>query len=490
MSAVDIRTVMTDADFFGATFGGPSWAPWRALLAGFYGLTLDADEAATFHHLTSRDAPTDAHSELWLAIGRRAGKSHMAALLAVYEACFRDHKHTLAPGEVATVQVVAADRKQGRVVFRYILGLLRAHPALQRLIARENAESVILTNQVEIEIATCSHRSIRGYTVAAFIADELAFWHSEGATPDAEIIAAARPALGTTGGKLIALSSPYARRGELWRHYQRHYGQASPVLVAQGASRDLNPELPQHVIDDALERDPDAARAEFYGMFRKDIEDFLTREAVEAVTRPQPLEVPRRDGTSYRAFLDVSGGSSDATAVAIGHAEGDSAIVDVVREWRAPHNPESVASEIAELLKDYGVRRATADRYAGAWVPAAFERHGIRVDQAARPKSDLYADLLPAVNAEKAELPPHARLTHQLVSLERRKGRQRDIIDHGPNQHDDLANVAAGLVSELTTRRKVPETPKLGVPSQVSFGEYDSVAERNADFYNEVRSLF
>jgi hypothetical protein len=54
-----------------------------------------------------------------------------------------------------------------------------------------------------------------------------------------------RPSLATTGGPLIAISSPYSRRGEVWEAYRRHYGPDGDarVLVAQGASRDFNPSL-------------------------------------------------------------------------------------------------------------------------------------------------------------------------------------------------------------------------------------------------------
>jgi len=69
---------MIDPALFGATFGGASHNAWRALLGGFYGLPLDTAEAETFKALTGRtDAPTGPMSELWLAIGRRGGKSHL-----------------------------------------------------------------------------------------------------------------------------------------------------------------------------------------------------------------------------------------------------------------------------------------------------------------------------------------------------------------------------------------------------------------------------
>jgi hypothetical protein len=42
--------------------------------------------------------------------------------------------------------------------------------------------------------------------------------------PRPEILRAVRPTLLTTHGPLIAISSPYARRGELWTTFKRDYG--------------------------------------------------------------------------------------------------------------------------------------------------------------------------------------------------------------------------------------------------------------------------
>jgi hypothetical protein len=113
------------------------------------------------------------------------------------------------------------------------------------------------------------------------------------ANPDVEILNAVRPALATTGGPLIAISSPYARRGALWETYKKNYGpDGDPmILVAQGATRDFNPELPQSVIDRAMDRDPAAAAAEYLAQFRTDVEAFLTREAIEKCVQFSPLSI-------------------------------------------------------------------------------------------------------------------------------------------------------------------------------------------------------
>jgi hypothetical protein len=43
-------------------------------------------------HTGRQDAPTAPAREAWVIAGRRAGKSRIAALLAVYVASFRDHQ--------------------------------------------------------------------------------------------------------------------------------------------------------------------------------------------------------------------------------------------------------------------------------------------------------------------------------------------------------------------------------------------------------------
>src|SRR5438093_6634963 len=188
---------------------------------------MSPDEAVIFQRHTARQTPpTTLAREVWCIAGRRAGKSRIAALLAVHVAAFKDYSGQLAPGEKATVAVIAADRQQARVVFRYVVGLLDAVPMLRALVVRQTASAVELRGNVVIEVHTCSYRSTRGYSFAAVIADECAFWRDESsATPDVEVLNAVRPGLATIPGSLlVAISSPYSRKGALWQAYKNHYG--------------------------------------------------------------------------------------------------------------------------------------------------------------------------------------------------------------------------------------------------------------------------
>jgi hypothetical protein len=181
--------------------------------------------------------------------------------------------------------------------------------------------------------------------------------------------------------------------------------------------------------------------AEFGAQFRSDIADFISRTAVEACTDPGVHERPPARIRRYSAFIDASGGSgSDSMTLAIAHAENTLPTLDAIRERRPPFSPDAVVSEFAALLKSYHVTRAESDRWGGDWVAESFRKAGITVAPSARPKSDLYVEILPMLNATRCALLDHQRLISQLCGLERRTSRGgRDSIDHAPGGHDDVA---------------------------------------------------
>jgi hypothetical protein len=327
-----------------------------------------------------------------------------------------------------------------------------------------NSDTLELTNKINIEVRAASFRRLRGPAYVAVIADEAAFWYSDewSSNADSEIINAVKPGLLTTGGPLIIASSPYARRGVLWDTFKKHYGaEGDPlILVARGASRDLNPSLPQAKVDREFEKDPASAAAEYGAEFRSDIESFVPIEVVEACTGDYAERAPL-SRFKYFAFVDPSGGSSDSFTMAISHKEGEKILIDAIREVRPPFSPEAVINEFAILLKSYRIDRVTGDKYAGEFPRELFRRRGIKYLLCEKPKSDLYRDLLPGLNSGRVLLPRNNRLTNQLVGLERRTTRAgRDSIDHAPGGHDDLANAVAGAFDVISGRPRVP-TPIL-----------------------------
>jgi hypothetical protein len=465
-----MRQALEDPALLGASLEGSSWAGWRVLLIAAMGEPLTRSERKVFARFTGRERePGRRIEEAAFIVGRRGGKDRAASTLATYIAGLCDHSDVLARGERGVVVCIGPDQRQARISLDYVTAAFEATPLLAQLIANRTADALELTNRIIVEVRAASFRRIRGVTAVAVIASEAAFWMDaeSSVNPDTEILNAVRPALATTGGPLVLISSPYARRGELWNIYRQHHGpDGDPlILVAHGASRDLNPTLPQRVVDRALERDPAAARAEYLAEFRSDVETFISRDAIEAITSRGVRERAPLSGLSYAGFVDPSGGSADSMTLAIAHKEGERALLDCVREVRPPFSPDAVVREFADTLRYYRVATVRGDRYAGEWPRERFRVHGIEYRPADKPKSDLYRDLLPAVNSGLVDLLDHERLTAQLTALERRSARGgRDSIDHPPGGRDDLANCVAGvLVTALRKPRFEPQC-ETGLP--------------------------
>jgi hypothetical protein len=477
----------------------PSWGNWWVYLKALFALPLTDAELAVFQQCTGRDTPpTVPPVESFVIAGRRGGKSRIAAFVAAYLAVKKDYRAVLAPGEWAVVPIIAADQDQARHVLRFIKALF-THPRLALLVARRLRDAIELRTRVILEVHTASYRTTRGRTTIAVVADELAFWRTDegSAEPDREILSAVRPGMATVeGALLLAISTPYARKGELFRAWAQHYGRAdSDVLVWRAESRLMNPTLRASVVERALQDDPQAGASEYLAEWRRDVEAFLDPDAVAAVTVPDRRELPPVRGVEYVAFVDPSGGSQDSFTLCVAHREGERGIVDCVRERRSPFSPNDAVAEFATTLRAYGVTRVTGDRYGGAWVPERFAVHGIRYEAAELPKSDLYLALLPLINNRAVDLLDLPRLRGQLVGLERRvaRGTGRGSVDHAPAGRDDLANAVAGAlflaVGAGTHRALIAVTnhddPGEGAP-EIDTAFEDEVKRRGAVFPGDL----
>jgi hypothetical protein len=252
-------------------------------------------------------------------------------------------------------------------------------------------------------------------------------------------------------GPLILITTPHARRGEVWNLYHQHYGaRGDPlILVAQGTSRDFNPTLPQRVVDRALERNRPWAEAEYLARFRRDIESFVSREVVEACVAKGRHELQPVPGIAYTAFVDPSGGSADSMTLAITHRGADGRVIlDAIRVRPPPFSPSQVVAEFSALLtRVFHIHKVTGDRFGGEFCRELFRQHGLQYELAEQPKSAIYQSALALLNSGSVELLDDARLINELCGLERCIGRNNhESIDHAPNAHDDVANAVCGAL--------------------------------------------
>jgi hypothetical protein len=449
---VNIGEALADPALLGAALGPiETFEAWLAVLKAADGLPLDRSERRAFAAVSgSRKPPRQKVRELWAIVGRRAGKSRIAAAMAVFEALFVDHAGKLAPGETGYVLALAASKAQATTIFNYALAFIQSSPVLSQQLVSATTDEIRLAGNIVIAVHPNNFRTVRGRTLLAAIFDEVAYWRDEtSAAPDIETYRAVLPALSTTGGPLIGISSPYRQIGLLHARFRDHFGKETPdILVVRGATEQFNPTIDRSLIRRAREDDPVAANAEWDGQFRADIPQFLDDAAIDAaIDTARPLELPPRAGVTYRAFTDASAARHDAFTLCIGHREDDVFVADVVRGRKPPFDPKSVAADYAALAREYGCREITGDSYAGEWVAGEFRDALMAYRRSDLTRSELYLEALPHFMRGAVRMPDIAQLVRELRLLERRTSRSgRDAVNHPVGGSDDYSNSLAGCL--------------------------------------------
>jgi hypothetical protein len=458
----DIDRAITDPQLLGAALGDiRTWAAWRAILKAAFALKLSDSELADFKLMAGgREPPRSRVSELWVIAGRRGGKSRMAAAISAYLGTFADNGHKLAAGEIGHVLCLAPSKDQARIVQGFAEGHFAASPILRQELLSSSASELRLKNNITLGVHTNSFRTVRGRTLLAAVFDEVAFWRDEAsASPDIEVYRAVLPALASTGGMLVAISTAYRRVGLLYQKHRDHFGENNDeILVIQAPTEKLNPLIDQRIIARAKESDPEAALAEWDAEFRNDLSSLLDDADLDrAIVRGRPMELPPQRGTEYFAFTDASAARRDSFTCAIAHKDKDQIVVDLVRGRRPPFDPREVAAEYSKLAREYGCQSIVGDAYAGEWTAGAFRDCGIAYRKAEKTRSELYLEMLPVFARAGVSIPNHPTMIRELRLLERRTSRSgKDSIDHPQNGSDDYANSLAGVLYECSKRGRLP----------------------------------
>lgn len=425
-----------------------TWQSWLTFLKAFYGLPMDAEELTRFRYHTGRQEPRPGgYPEAACIVGCQSGKSQIAGLVGTYEAM----QAVMAGQRGVYVPLLAQDlRGAQRALFGYVRETIHASPMLSHEVVRETADSIELSGGVTLAVYPCRPAAIRGIRAACIVVDELAFFiATDGRPTDTEMLRAARTRTATTGGKVLILSSPYGQTGALWDLHRRHFGREdSSTLIWQASAPEMNPTLPTDYLERMAQDDPEAYRSEVLGEFRQGVSSLFDPDALDACVQAGIRERAPEAGRVYTSFSDAASGSGkDAFAVGIAHSDGEKIIIDCVRSWRPPFNPSSVIAEVASLFRTYHITTTCGDRYAPGFVNEGFRVNGIHYQPSEYDRSALYLESLPLVNAQRAVLLDRPDVLRELRGLDRRRGTSgRDRVDHRSGSHDDLANVAAGVL--------------------------------------------
>ncbi|MBX3305621.1 MAG: hypothetical protein KF751_06140 [Nitrospira sp.] len=434
-----------------------TWALWLTFLKSLYGLPLNGSEVDAFKQFTGRSTynpPPGGFPEGVVIAGVQCGKSSIAGALMGSAAL---------TGEPGTVAVGVAQDHRGsmRVLLRYARAPFETLDLFKAEVARDTADLLELQRGTALAAFPCKPSSLRGVKASIVVLDEPAhFVSTDGRPTDLEMWRVARGRVAMTGGKIVAISSPYAQSGLLFELHRRHFGNdESQTLIWQCSSKDLNPLLSESYLERMREDDPLGYESEVMGQFRAGLSALFDPDALDACVDTGVRERLPEKGHTYTSFVDAASGSgADSFAIGIAHADGKQVLLDLVKTWPPKFNPNNVIAECAELLKMYGLYETCGDRYAPGFVTEGFHQHQILYRQSEKDRSAIYLEALPSINAGRFTLLDKPDLLRELRGLERRRGTGgRDKVDHRRGMHDDAANVAMGAcVNAVQAESQVP----------------------------------
>ena len=415
-----------------------------------------------------------------LALGRRSGKTSLAALVGLWSCLLRPELlDRLRPGERGYAVAVATNLRQARLLVQAALAVVQRSPLLSPLVESVSDDELTFANGTTFAAFPCTSRGGRGWPVFYLALDELAHMvDAEGSNVAADtVVRAMLPATAQFGdaARVLACSTPWGSDGAFAELYAKaESGELPDARAHRATTAETNPTIDPDYLAAEQRRDPDGFRAEYLAEFVGSGGAFLDADNVQAaVTLERDLDPSDAEG--WVAGLDPAFSSDPFGCVLVGRALGDPRrlVVGRVRSWEplrrrslsleeARTVEDATLAEVAALCRHFGARAVT-DQFKAAGVADRLRRFGVPVTvhpMTAPTKDSAFGFLRARVNEGSVELPEHPLLIRELRAIRTRysAGRSSVVLPRIGGSHCDLAQSLALAVYEHD-RRGVGPSP-------------------------------
>jgi hypothetical protein len=412
------------------------------------------------------------------ALGRRSGKTLMAAVTATYAATMLadEYKRYLRPGEKFFIVSVANTIDQARIALQSVKDLITSSPILKPLIVRDTTDTLELSNGAVFKALPASSRSGRGMACPVVIFDELA--HAldteAGNAAGDSLYAALSPSVAQFGGlgKILLLSSPWIQQGVFWDLYkQADSGQYPYMQRVNLPTWEVNRNISQDWLDQEKARDPELFRIEYGAEFTGNVAAFLNSQLIDAAInhdRGVLPPLPKFKGRYYLS-LDPAKGNRDAYTAVIAHLDGDRLVVDLFHQFAPSWGDGKKVTVAIALVEDwileqhysYGFASVVLDQYnSSSTIQRLSGKVKIKeLTWTAPSKTEAYSKLRELANAGNLELYPHPKAIQQIKNLtvKYRPNGTWDVSGGTGAAVDDYPSALAGAV--LNARQNIRRQP-------------------------------
>ncbi|MGI8731072.1 MAG: terminase large subunit domain-containing protein [Solirubrobacteraceae bacterium] len=411
---------------------------------------------------------------IW-ALGRRAGKTHCAAVVLAHAACFRPDLDACMRrgGEVRWCASIAANKQQAQICLRVARDLIEGSPILAQYVLSSGDEQIVLRfpdgRQTGIAAYPCTSRGVRGRPISTLVLDEFAhFLDTEGNASDASIYQAAKPSLAQFGqlGRLILCSTPAGSGGKFADEFGRAVSGEEPTSLAwQLATDEVNVRIDADWLAAEERADPDMYASEYRARFVGGVGAFFN---FARITVGRFREQPPEASDHWRMGIDPALQRDPFAAAVVGrdpHTP-NRLIVGRVVTWQGDRaeTPEEYAAaagaifdEVGELGREFSVRGVESDQHLSKIVSRALSERGLHVTIRGLDRATifrLFSDVRARLYAGEMELPDDPDLIAELkqVRIKHAGSSSAIVLPHTARGHCDRAVALALAVHQLPAR--------------------------------------
>jgi hypothetical protein len=405
-----------------------------------------------------------------LALGRRSGKTTMAALVGLWDATLRPELAArVRPGERRHVVAVATSHRQSRLVIQAARSIVEGSPLLGPLMESATEDELHFSTGASLSAFPCTSRGGRGWAISTLIMDEAAhFLSTDGSNIAAEEVwRALVPGTVQFGpeARIVMASTPWGTDGLFAETFQRaESGELEDARATRATTRDVNPTVDEEWLEAERIRDPEGYKAEYEAQFVGSGGAFFDAENIAgAVTFGGDLSPG--EARRWVAGLDPAFASDPFGLVIVGRDPGEARrlVVGKVAAWEPRGRKatsleeqrgveDAVLAEVAGTIRAYGARAVT-DQYKASGVVERLRRYGVsvRTEAMTAPTKDAAFGFLRArLNEGGIDLPENAELLRELRAVRTRYGAGRSsvVLPRIGASHCDRAQALAIAVYE------------------------------------------
>jgi phage terminase large subunit-like protein len=447
------------------------------------------------------------YQELILAVGRRGTKSSMASFISNYELYKLVKRGDPAKfygfpnGTQVSILTVAPTDDQSGIVFEMIQRMAMQCPYMKDRSLHQTMTYFDVQTDADRKIpgrpkasllsltGGCSSKSLRGRNAIVVIMDEMAhFIDNAGRFSGSEVYKALTPSIADfrRDGKIISISSPYAKYGCFYDRYLQSADEQDITLMFKMYSAMVNPNIPPEILRAARRRDRVSFMCEYGGEFSDSVTAWIDDEHEFRrciTTRPMPTRGDR--DTKYFMGIDL-GFKNDGTAICVVHKDKktNKIILDYANVWFSGSSDvwerdnsiyagctkyakqdllrmADIVAEVKELTRWFPIKAGIFDQSNGYGLAELFRANKMKQMEMKQFTDKLNHDvyqLTKMMYAEQLlEIFNHEALIKEMLSLEAERKSKNKILVRAPNRpgaHDDLSDALARAIWLCYTQNK------------------------------------